>query len=142
MLYHNFCGLDSNRSACDPEKTTSFKVGAKWQDLAEIFSGSVAVYDAEKNNMLTAEPNTGFSATLGKVESQDVKFQLTTDAVYQFPSYTLVNLAASAELSQQLSVRFDVNNLFDKTYFENSYHKLWTIPGAPLNYNVSVKYPF
>jgi len=213
-------GLDSDRNAFDPEETTSFEVGAKWQNLAGIFSGSVAIYDAEKTNMLTAEPNTGFSATLGKVKSQGVEFQLTTDlsvntsidlgyaytdaktanevnnldwgvpipkgsrliniaknsgyvslnhfnevmarpaffsatvryvgdrlgettdAGYLLPSYTLVNLAASVELSQQLSVRFDVNNLFDKTYFENSYHKLWTIPGAPLNYNVSVKYQF
>lgn len=213
-------GLDSDRNAFDPEETTSFEVGAKWQGLAGMFSGKVAIYDAEKTNMLTAEPNTGFSATLGKVESQGVEFQLTTDVSvntsielgyaytdaktanevnnldwgvpipkgsrlinvakhsgylsvnyvneimdkpvffsattryvgdrlgettdpgYLLPSYTLVNLAASIELNQQVSVRFDVNNLFDKRYFESSYHKLWTIPGSPVNYNVSLKYQF
>ena len=72
-------GLDSDRNAFDPEETTSFEVGAKWENIADMFSGSVAIFDAEKTNMLTAEPNTGFSATLGEVESQGVEFQLTTD---------------------------------------------------------------
>lgn len=213
-------GLDSDRNAFDPEETTSFEIGAKWQNLAGRFSGSIALFDAEKANMLTAEPNTGFSATLGEVESQGIEFQLTTDLTrntsidlgytytdaktanevinsdwgvtipagsrliniaehsgyvslnhytqlmtknaffgatvryvgdrlgettdpdYILPSYTLVNLSASIELSQQLSVKLDVNNLFDEEYFESSYHKLWTMPGSPVNYGVSVKYQF
>lgn len=213
-------GLDSDRNAFDPEETKSFEVGAKWQNLAGRFSGSIALFDAEKANMLTAEPNTGFSATLGEVDSQGVEFQLTTDLTkdtrldtgytytdaktanevinsewgvpipagspliniakhagyvslshytdvmsknaffcttvryvgdrlgettdldYMLPSYTLVNMAASIELSQQLSVKLDINNLLDEEYFANSYHKLWTMPGSPTNYSVSVKYQF
>lgn len=213
-------GLDSDRNAFDPEETASFEVGAKWQNVADMFSGSLAIFDAEKTNMLTAEPNTGFSGTLGEVESQGVEFQLTTDLTantridfsyaytdaktandmnnldwglpipkgsrlinvaknsgyvslnhytnvmekdaffgvtvryvgdrlgqttdpdYLLPSYTLVNLSGSVDLTDQLAVKFDVNNLFDKEYFENSYHALWTIPGSPINYNVSVKYQF
>lgn len=213
-------GLDSDRNAFDPEETTSFEVGAKWENIADMFSGSVAIFDAEKTNMLTAEPNTGFSATLGEVESQGVEFQLTTDltsdirldmayayidaktanevnnldwgvpipkgsrliniakhsgyislnhfsSVFEkeaffgvtmryvgdrlgqttdptfiLPSYTLVNLAGSVNISDALSMRFDVNNLFDRDYFENSYHQLWTMPGSPTNYTVSMKYQF
>ncbi|WP_370243028.1 TonB-dependent siderophore receptor [Alteromonas abrolhosensis] len=213
-------GLDSDRNAFDPEETTSFEVGAKWENIADMFSGSVAIFDAEKTNMLTAEPNTGFSATLGEVESQGVEFQLTTDitsdirldmayayidaktanevnnldwgvpipkgsrliniakhsgyislnhftSVFEkeaffgvtmryvgdrlgqttdptfiLPSYTLVNLAGSVNISDALSMRFDVNNLFDRDNFENSYHQLWTMPGSPTNYTVSVKYQF
>ncbi|EKE87648.1 TonB-dependent siderophore receptor [Idiomarina xiamenensis] len=213
-------GLDADRNAFDPEQTRSFEVGAKWQNVADRLSGSVAIFDAEKTNMLTAEPNTGFSATLGEVKSRGVELQLnteltdntsvdlgyaytdaetanemvnsdwgvaipkgsrliniakhsgyvslnhytqlltknaffaatvryvgdrlgeTTDPNYILPSYTLVNLAASIELSPQLSLKFDVNNLFDEEYFESSYHKLWTMPGSPVNYSVSLKYQF
>lgn len=213
-------GLDSDRNAFDPEETKSFEIGAKWQNLAGWFSGSIALFDAEKTNMLTAEPNSGFSATLGKVESQGVELQLTTDLTsntsvhsgysytdaktanevinsdwgvtipegsrliniakhsgyvslnhytqlmtknaflgatvryvgdrlgettdpdYILPSYTLVNLSASVDLSQQLSVKLDVNNLLNEEYFESSYHKLWTMPGSPINYGVSLKYQF
>ncbi|MFA3789791.1 TonB-dependent siderophore receptor [Aliiglaciecola sp. SL4] len=213
-------GLDVNRNAFEPEETKSFEIGAKWQNIADVFSGSIAIYDAEKTNMLTSEPDTGLSATLGEVESQGIDFQLiaaitnhtilelayaytdaktandvinsdwgvpipkgsrliniaehvghvslkhytnvmgkevnlgttvhyvgdrlgeTTDADYILPSYTLVNLSAAIELTSQLKMKFDVNNLFNEEYFENSYHKLWTMPGSPSNYSVSVKYQF
>ncbi|WP_394131427.1 TonB-dependent siderophore receptor [Shewanella maritima] len=213
-------GLDSDRNAFEPEQTKSFEVGVKWQNIADRFSGSIALFDAEKTNMLTAEPDTGLSATLGEVESQGVEFQLsayltddttvevayaytdaktakdlvdndwggpipkgsrlinvaehsghvslrhytnvmgknahfgatvnyvgdrlgeTTDPEYILPAYTLVNLSGEVELSQQFSVKFDVNNLFNEKYFESSYHKLWTMPGEPINFNVSMKYQF
>ena len=213
-------GLDADRNAFEPEETTSFEIGAKWENIADRFSGSIALFDAEKTNMLTAEPDTGLSATLGKVESQGIEFNLntvltdntsielayaytdartandvinsdwgvpipkgsrlinvadhighislkhqtslmgketylattinyvgdrlgeTTDTNYILPSYTLVNVSAVVELNNQLSLRLDINNLLDEAYFENSYHKLWTMPGSPINYSASVKYRF
>lgn len=213
-------GVDFDRNAFAPEETTSYEIGAKWRNLSGRFSGSVALFSAKKENMLTAEPNTGFSATLGEVESQGVELQLTsdltdntrlnlgyaytdaktaneainsdwgvtipkgsrlinvaknsgyislrhyaslrgkeaylgatlryvgdrlgetTDPGYILPSYTLVNVSASLALTQQLSINVDINNLFNKEYFENSYHKLWTMPGSPINYTASMKYQF
>ncbi|MEZ9537072.1 TonB-dependent siderophore receptor [Shewanella sp. 10N.286.51.B8] len=213
-------GLDSDRNAFDPEQTKSFEVGLKWQNVADRFSGSLALFDASKTNMLTAEPDTGLSATLGEVESQGVEFQLTTlltadtsielayaytdartanDLIdndwgvpipkgsrlinvaehvghvalrhytdimgkeayfgatvnyvgdrlgettspdYILPAYTLVNLSAAIELSSKFSVMLDVNNLFNEQYFESSYHRLWTMPGEPINFTASVKYQF
>ncbi|MDD8060110.1 TonB-dependent siderophore receptor [Shewanella metallivivens] len=213
-------GLDSDRNAFEPEQTDAFEVGVKWQNVADKFSGSLALYDASKTNMLTAEPNTGLSATLGEVESQGVELQLTTlltadtsldiayaytdartakdlvdndwgvpipkgsrlinvaehvghvslrhytdimgkeayfgatvnyvgdrlgettDADYILPAYTLVNLSAALDITSRVSVMLDVNNIFDEEYFENSYHKLWTMPGEPINFSASVKYQF
>ncbi|GLP96988.1 TonB-dependent siderophore receptor [Paraferrimonas sedimenticola] len=213
-------GLDSDRKAFEPEKTTSFEVGAKWQNIAQRFSGSVALYDAEKTNMLTAEPDTGLSATLGKVTSQGLEFQLntevsentdvelayaytdaktandvinsdwgvpipkgsrlinvakhsghlslrhyrdimgkevylgatvkymgdrlgeTTDPNYILPAYTLVNLSAAIDLSERMVAKLHVNNLLNEKYFASSYHKLWTMPGEPINFHATVKYQF
>jgi iron complex outermembrane recepter protein len=213
-------GLDADRNAFDPEETTAFEVGAKWENIADRFSGSIALFDTEKSNMLTSEPDTGLSATLGEVESQGIEFNLiteltdntsmelaysytdartandvinsdwgvpipkgsrlinvadhighlslryqtnfmgketylattvsyvgdrlgeTTDANYILPSYTLVNVSAVMDFNSQLSLKLDINNLFDEEYFENSYHKLWTMPGSPINYTASIKYQF
>ncbi|NKF51079.1 TonB-dependent siderophore receptor [Shewanella sp. WXL01] len=66
----------------------------------------------------------------------------TTDPDYILPAYTLVNLHASLQVNNDLSLKFDINNLFNTKYFESSYHKLWTMPGEPLNFQVSVKYQF
>ncbi|GLP96987.1 TonB-dependent receptor [Paraferrimonas sedimenticola] len=213
-------GLDANRNAFDPEKSQSFEVGAKWQDLAQRFSGSIALYDANKTNMLTSDPETGFSATLGEVTSQGLEFQLVTeitdttdvelayaytdaktakdvidsewgvpipkgsrlinvakhsghlslrhyrdilgkqvylgstiqyvgdrlgetaDPSYILPAYTLVNLSAVVNLSDRLVAKLHVNNLLNQRYFVNSYHKLWTMPGEPINIHATVKYQF
>ncbi|XQW84529.1 TonB-dependent siderophore receptor [Thalassotalea piscium] len=51
----------------------------------------------------------------------------TIDPNYILPSYTLVNLFASMQLNEQLTIKIDINNLLDKAYFASSYHKLWTI---------------
>ena len=213
-------GLDADRNTFDPEETTSFEVGVKWENIADRFSGSIALFDAEKTNMLTAEPDTGLSATLGEVESQGVEFNLiteltentgmelaysytdartandvinsdwgvpipkgsrlinvadhighlslkhqtnfmgketylaatasyvgdrlgeTTDADYILPSYTLVNVSALIVLNSKLSLKLDINNLLNEEYIESSYHKLWTMPGSPINCSASVKYQF
>lgn len=227
-LYTNYAegfrpnpGIDSTGNAFDPEESNSYEVGAMWEDIDGRFSGSVALFDAQKSNMLTADPvNSDFSATLGEVESKGVEFELiteltdntsvelvysytdaktanevqnadwgttipkgsrlinvaenighvslnhfttlngyyaffgltvsytgdrlgqTTDMDYILPSYTLVNVYSSVDLSENITVKFDVNNLLDEEYFESSYHELWTMPGAPTNYRLSLKYQF
>ncbi|WP_394390493.1 TonB-dependent siderophore receptor [Shewanella woodyi] len=227
-LYTNYAegfrpnpGLDSNGNAFEPEKSKSFEVGAKWQSPEGDFLGSAALYDSEKNNILTADPvNSDFSATLGKATSKGAELELsyyftddtiidfsyaytdaktanettnpdwgisipkgsrliniakhsgyislkhytsilnkesffgvttsytgdrlgeTIDPDYILPSYTLVNVFASMQLSHNLSLKIDVNNLFNQEYFESSYHKLWTMPGAPINYSMALKYQF
>lgn len=213
-------GLDSDRNAFEPEETKSLEIGAKWHNVANRFSGNIAVFTAEKTNMLTAEPDTGLSATLGEVESQGIEFNLiteltnntnlelayaytdaktandvinsdwgvpipkgsrliniaehvghvslrhftqimgrdsyvgatvnyvgdrlgeTTDPDYILPAYTLVNVSAAIDLSTHLTLKLDVNNVFNEAYFENSYHKLWTMPGSTINYSASLKYQF
>ena len=66
----------------------------------------------------------------------------TTDPDYILPLYTLVNLSAAVDITSRVSVMLDVNNVFDEEYFESSYHKLWMMPGEPINFSASVKYQF
>jgi iron complex outermembrane receptor protein len=64
------------------------------------------------------------------------------DPSYYLPSYTLVNLFANYHVNDDLSLQFVVNNVLDKTYYANSYSAIWTQPGEPLNYKVSLQYNF
>ncbi|NRQ41766.1 TonB-dependent siderophore receptor [Rheinheimera sp. YQF-2] len=61
---------------------------------------------------------------------------------YRLPSFTLVSLFTSIQLSEQLSAQLNINNLFDRHYVHNSYNQLWTVPGEPLSYQASVRYQF
>lgn len=66
----------------------------------------------------------------------------TIDPNYVLPSYTLVNLFGSVNLTPELSLSAHIDNLLDKTYFSNSYSALWTQPGTPRTATVSLKYAF
>ncbi|QYJ79239.1 TonB-dependent siderophore receptor [Shewanella acanthi] len=212
-------GSDYRGVAFKPEESKSFEFGTKFE--LESLSGSIALFRAEKSNVLTADPvNSGFSAALGKADSQGVELDLaaylsqdtqlllsyaytdaqtandilnadwgvsipegsrlinipkhsgsltlkhdtslfgsdasagasvlyvgdrvgeTIDPSYELPAYTLVNLFGTYALNQAVSLQFNVNNLFDEVYYQSSYSSLWTMPGEPRSYKVSVRYSF
>jgi len=59
---------------------------------------------------------------------------------FTLPSYTTVRLFGELRPSDKLSIRFDIENLFDETFFTNSFADVWVEPGAPRNYRLSASY--
>ncbi|PIJ50328.1 ferric-rhodotorulic acid/ferric-coprogen receptor FhuE [Erwinia sp. OLTSP20] len=55
-------------------------------------------------------------------------------------SYALVNLFARYQLTKQLAVQGNVNNLFDRSYYD--YIQTYAVYGAPRNFSVSLDYKF
>lgn len=213
-------GVDSNGEGFEPEFSKSYETGLKFNTSDESISGTVAIFRAEKSNVLTAEPDTGLSAALGEAESQGLEIDVnafigtsttvtlayayvdaktsndlinldwgveipagsrlinvpknkvnltaihetdiagkeakigasityvgerlgeTIDPNYVLPSYTTVRVFASMNVSEDLSLSADVDNVFDKEYYASSYSALWTQPGSPLTARVSLKYAF
>jgi len=64
------------------------------------------------------------------------------DNGFNLPSYTLVNLNAYYSPSDRLRYQFNLNNLFDKTYYLSSYSDLWIQPGEPINASLSAQFKF
>lgn len=64
------------------------------------------------------------------------------DQDFRLPGYTTVQVAADYKVSQALSLRAEVNNLFDETYYTSSFSDTWVQPGAPLNARLSASYRF
>jgi iron complex outermembrane receptor protein len=50
---------------------------------------------------------------------------------FQLPAYTTVRVFGSYTLTDNVEASVVVNNLFDETYFVNSYARMWVMPGAP-----------
>ena len=61
---------------------------------------------------------------------------------FKLPSYTTVRLAANYQLSKSLELGAQIDNLFDKEYYTNSYSDTWVQPGTPRSMNVSLTYKF
>ncbi len=66
----------------------------------------------------------------------------TIDPTFVLPSYTLLNLFATYQPSDNLQFAIHVDNVTDEEYIESSYHKWWMMPGSPITYSVSLQYSY
>jgi iron complex outermembrane receptor protein len=61
---------------------------------------------------------------------------------FELPAYTLARLFAEAELTEGVRLRVDIDNLFDTTWYANSFSQLWIQPGIPRNVRVTGSFAF
>jgi iron complex outermembrane receptor protein len=66
--------------------------------------------------------------------------ELGTD--YTLPDYLTVRLFGEIEPVENIALRLSVDNLFDETYYTDSFASVWTQPGAPRRFRVSARYSF
>ncbi|WP_242127801.1 TonB-dependent siderophore receptor [Sphingobium sp. Sx8-8] len=65
-----------------------------------------------------------------------------TATTFFLPSYTLVKVLGSFNITDQIKVSADVNNLLNKTYYASSYASLWVQPGTPRSFTVRATFDF
>jgi iron complex outermembrane receptor protein len=65
-----------------------------------------------------------------------------TATQYYLPDVTLVRLIGSFDVADNITVSGNVDNLFNKRWFANSYSALWTFPGSPRSFSVRAQYRF
>ncbi len=58
------------------------------------------------------------------------------------PDYTTVRLFGEVEPIEGVSLRFDVDNLFNETFYTNSFADVWVEPGAPRRFRFTASYSF
>ncbi|MEC7689238.1 MAG: TonB-dependent siderophore receptor, partial [Pseudomonadota bacterium] len=99
-------GADINGMAFEPEESKSYETGMKFSNEDESFSGTVALFRAEKTNVLTADPvNSGYSAALGAAESQGVEIDINA-FIGADTTLTLAYADVDAETSNDI-INFD-----------------------------------
>jgi iron complex outermembrane receptor protein len=65
-----------------------------------------------------------------------------TGTTFFLPSYTIVKLTASYQVTDHVEVSAQVNNLFNKKYYPASYATLWVLAGEPRSYLARVTYRY
>jgi iron complex outermembrane receptor protein len=65
-----------------------------------------------------------------------------TGTDFFLPSYTTVRVFGQMEVIERLSLRVDVDNLFDEEFYTNSFADVWVEPGAPQRFRVTAAYEF
>lgn len=61
---------------------------------------------------------------------------------FNLPSYTTARFFAEADFNNNVSLRFDLDNAFDETFYTNSYANVWVEPGTPRRARLTVSYNF
>ena len=61
---------------------------------------------------------------------------------FELPSYVTVRAFLDLNITDEISARLDVDNIFNEDIFLNSFSALWVQPGAPRNFKVSLAYKF
>ncbi len=212
-------GTDAAGRIFDPETTRSIEGGAKLSLLDGKLTGTLAVFQMDKTNVLATDTvNIGFLVAIGKARSRGAEVDLTgrlpgnlelrlsyayvdaearsavidpnsvqiasgdsllniprhtvnvqlahdmaigavngrigiglqhvgtrlgeTGTAFMLPSHTLVRLFARANLTKNIEVFGEVQNLFNRRWFANSYSTLWVQPGAPRTASIGVRARF
>nr|WP_298174413.1 TonB-dependent siderophore receptor [uncultured Pseudomonas sp.] len=203
-------GISAQGTVFKPEKGIGYETGLKLDLFDSRLGATVALFQIDKENVLTADPNNpGDSIAAGQARSQGLDMQFSgqlSDAlrvigayayidaevtkdntlpkgsrllgvpqhsgsllgVYEFqngwlrgsdigaainyvgdrsgqsgsnfelPAYTTVDLLAHYQASKNLRVGLNLNNAFNRKYYERSFNSVWVMPGDPRNLNLSL----
>ena len=63
-------------------------------------------------------------------------------AAFELPAYTTAKLVAYWRINPKWRVTLDVDNLFDTTYYTNSFSRVWVSPGTPRNFTLGLQGKF
>ncbi|KAF7780478.1 iron complex outermembrane recepter protein [Pseudoalteromonas marina] len=61
---------------------------------------------------------------------------------FELPSYTTARFFVNYDVTDEIGIAAEVNNLFDETYYTNSFADAWVQPGTPRNVKFSASYKF
>jgi iron complex outermembrane receptor protein len=61
---------------------------------------------------------------------------------FELPAYTLVKAVAYWRASPKLRFSLDIDNLFDKTYYTQSFQRTWVAPGSPRTVTLGMQTKF
>ncbi|MNM63449.1 Ferrichrome-iron receptor precursor [compost metagenome] len=117
----------------DAEVTKGDAALPKGSDLLGIpqHSGSLmAVYEFQSGPLLGSD----FGAAANYVGERSGQ----AGSSFRLPSYSTVDLLAHYKVSEQATIGLNLNNLFDRKYYERGYNAAWNLPGEPRNVMVSL----
>nr|WP_255536577.1 TonB-dependent siderophore receptor [Pacificimonas pallii] len=61
---------------------------------------------------------------------------------FDLPDYTIIRIFGQIEPARNITVQLDIDNLFDETYYTDSFANVWVQPGAPRTVQVSARFSF
>ncbi|MDC8831958.1 TonB-dependent siderophore receptor [Alteromonas gilva] len=131
-------GVDNNGNAFEPEESKSYEGGVKFNTDNDSVTGTLAVFRAEKSNILAADPVNGGTIAMGEVESSGVELDITAtvyDDTVVIMSYAYVdasnsNTVTNPDWGVEITAGTPLVNIPEHTFTLNARHD-FSLGGYP-----------
>ncbi|WP_342244167.1 TonB-dependent siderophore receptor [Pseudomonas sp. OTU5201] len=104
--------------------------GSRLLGVPEHSGSLLAVYEFQGGNLRGSDVGAAFNYVGDRSGQAGSQFEL--------PAYTTFDLLAHYKASERVSLGVNLNNLFDRKYYERSYNSVWVMPGEPRNLNFNL----
>lgn len=136
-----------------PEQTSQgIELGFNFQliDTLQVY-GNATILEAETETGVNPNYVPEKTANLGLAWSPVERLQFIADARYvgerfhpsiPIPSYTVVDASARLSITDQLSLTFKADNVFDERYASSAYYSSTWLVGKPRTFSITADYRF
>jgi len=106
--------------------------GAKLANTPQHNASLMAVYQFEEGSNI--------GATVSHVGERNGVTQ--RKGALKLPAYTTVDLLSRWQATDHLNLGLNLNNVFNRKYYERGFGNVWHLPGEPRNLNISATFNF
>ncbi|MDH4570777.1 TonB-dependent siderophore receptor [Pseudomonas sp. BN414] len=104
--------------------------GSRLLGVPEHSGNLLAVYEFQGGRLRGSDVGAAFNYVGDRSGQAGSQFEL--------PAYSTFDLLAHYRASERTTLGLNLNNLFDRKYYERSYNSVWVMPGEPRNFNLSL----
>jgi iron complex outermembrane receptor protein len=116
------------------QRDNVLETGGRLLNIPKVNGSVLAMYEDALGGGGGGRFGIGGGITYSGERLGEARTQAQADAgvlPFELPAYTLAKLAAYWRFSPTLRLSLDVENLFDRTYYTNSFQRTWVSPGTP-----------
>jgi iron complex outermembrane receptor protein len=134
LLSYAFVDATARAAVLDPNFSLNIRVGDRLINIPRHQFNVQAAKGFQLTDDLKLTLGGGVQHTGGRLGETATQFFL--------PAYTLARLFVRADITERIELFAEVSNLFNATYYTNSFAQLWVQPGQPRAATASVRYKF
>jgi iron complex outermembrane recepter protein len=134
LLSYAFVDATARAAVLDPNFSLTIRVGDRLINIPRHQFNVQAAKGFQLSDDLNLTLGAGVQHTGGRLGETATQFFL--------PAYTLARAFVRADIAENFELFAEVSNLFNATYYTNSFAQLWVQPGQPRAATVSARVKF
>lgn len=140
-LILNYAYTDAviSRNAIDPNFGFALRAG---DQLINVPRNSASALVLKNFTIGERKGSLGFTANYVGRRVGQTGYRYVDGRQFDLPDYVICGMTGSIDTVSRLRLAVDVTNLFDTSYYPNSYSRVWVTPGSPRQVMARARYRF